>query len=86
MPAARVIGDDLRIAYVGHVTFLIQTNGLTILTDPVWRASPVSFAGSKRVISAGIQFENLSPIDIVWISHNHYDHLDLAIIHLVWQK
>ena len=51
LPPARVMGADLRVSYVGHVTFLIQTQGLNILTDPVWseRASPVSFAGPKRV-------------------------------------
>lgn len=55
-PPARVLGDDLRISNVGHVTFLIQTQGLNILTDPVLseRASPVSFAGPKRVIDPGI--------------------------------
>ncbi|XHD31833.1 MBL fold metallo-hydrolase [Wolbachia endosymbiont of Anurida maritima] len=73
---------------MGHVTFLIQTNGLNILTDPVWsdRASPVSFAGPKRVTDPGIKFENLPPIDIVWISHNHYDHLDLVTINSLWKK
>ena len=88
LPPARVMGSDLRVSYVGHVTFLIQTQGLNILTDPVWseRASPVSFAGPKRVIDPGINFEHLPPIDIVWVSHNHYDHLDLATINLLWQK
>jgi L-ascorbate metabolism protein UlaG (beta-lactamase superfamily) len=88
LPPARVMGSELRVSYVGHVTFLIQTNGLNILTDPVWseRASPVSFAGPKRVIDPGIKFENLPPIDVVWISHNHYDHLDLKTIDLLWEK
>lgn len=86
-PPERVYGDDLRVSNVGHVTFLIQTEGLNILTDPVWseRASPVSFAGPKRVIDPGIKFEELPPIDIVWISHNHYDHLDIATIKRLWQ-
>ena len=88
LPPARVMGSDLRVSYVGHVTFLIQTQGLNILTDPVWseRASPISFAGPKRVIDPGINFEHLPPIDIVWVSHNHYDHLDLTTINLLWQK
>jgi L-ascorbate metabolism protein UlaG (beta-lactamase superfamily) len=87
-PPQRIMGENLRVSYVGHVTFLIQTEGLNILTDPVWseRASPVTFAGPKRVQEAGIKFENLPPIDIVWISHNHYDHLDLATIDLLWEK
>jgi L-ascorbate metabolism protein UlaG (beta-lactamase superfamily) len=87
VPPKRVHGDALRVSNVGHVTFLIQTQGLNILTDPVWskRASPVSFAGPKRVIDPGIKFENLPPIDVVWISHNHYDHLDLTTIEKLWE-
>jgi len=87
-PPQRVAGDGLRISNVGHVTFLIQTQGLNILTDPVWseRASPVSFAGPKRVINPGIKFEDLPPIDVVWISHNHYDHMDISTIKRLWKK
>lgn len=87
-PPARILGDDLRVSNVGHVTFLIQTQGLNILTDPVWseRASPVSFIGPKRVIEPGIKFEDLPPIDVVWISHNHYDHLDVTTIKNLWDK
>ena len=88
IPPTRVFGDELRIVYVGHVTFLIQTQGLNILTDPVWseRASPVSFAGPKRVINPGIRLEDLPPIDVIWISHNHYDHLDIATIKRLWKE
>lgn len=77
-PPRRVEGDALRVSYVGHVTLLIQTRGLNILTDPVWsnRASPVPFHGPRRVRAPGIPFEALPPIDIVLVSHNHYDHLD----------
>lgn len=77
-PPQRVHGDALRVSYVGHVTLLIQTRGLNILTDPVWssRASPVPFHGPRRVREPGVPFENLPPIDIVLVSHNHYDHLD----------
>lgn len=87
-PPQRVLGDALRISNVGHVTFLIQTQGLNILTDPVWaeRASPFSFMGPKRVINPGIQFEDLPPIDVVWISHNHYDHMDLFTIKKLWES
>lgn len=85
-PPPRVMGSDLRVSNVGHVTFLIQTHGLNILTDPLWsdRASPVTFMGPKRVIDPGIHFEKLPPIDVVWISHNHYDHLDIATIKKLW--
>lgn len=87
-PPSRVMGSELRVSCVGHVTFLIQTHGLNILTDPVWsdRASPLRFFGPKRVIDPGIVFENLPPIDVVWVSHNHYDHLDLATIDALWRK
>lgn len=73
---------DLTITMVGHATLLIQTAGMNLLTDPVWsdRASPVSFAGPKRVTAPGIRFEDLPPIDAVLLTHSHYDHLDLATL------
>ena len=79
-PDARVAG--VRVTMVGHASLLIQTAGLNLLTDPVWseRASPVSFAGPKRVTAPGIGFADLPPIDAVLISHCHYDHLDLATL------
>jgi len=78
-PPKRVDGDRLRISFVGHATVLMQTQGLNILTDPIWaeRASPVTWAGPRRVHPPGIKFDDLPPIDVVLISHNHYDHLDL---------
>lgn len=80
IPDARVAG--LRVTMVGHASLLIQVDGLNILTDPVWsdRASPLSFAGPKRVTAPGIAFDSLPPIDAVLVSHNHYDHLDLATL------
>jgi L-ascorbate metabolism protein UlaG (beta-lactamase superfamily) len=77
-PPKRVDGLAWRISYVGHASVLIQTAGLNILLDPMWseRASPVSFAGPKRVNNPGIAFDDLPPIDAVLVSHNHYDHLD----------
>ena len=80
--------DKIRISYVGHVSFLIQTEGVNILTDPVWskRASPFSFIGPKRVIKPGINFKDLPKIDVILISHNHYDHLDLKTIQQLWYK
>jgi L-ascorbate metabolism protein UlaG (beta-lactamase superfamily) len=81
-PPARVDGDKARLSFVGHVSWLIQTAGLNILVDPVWseRASPVSFAGPKRRNDPGIAFEALPGIDIVLVSHGHYDHLDRATL------
>ncbi|MHA7971160.1 MBL fold metallo-hydrolase [Rhizobium sp. CAU 1783] len=81
-PKERVGGDDLRVTMIGHASLLIQVAGLNILTDPVWspRASPFSFAGPKRVVEPGIAFDALPPIDLVLVTHNHYDHLDLATL------
>ena len=66
------------ITWIGHSTCLIQLEGLNILTDPVWseRIGPVSWAGDVRAIDPGIALDKLPPIDIVLISHNHFDHLD----------
>jgi L-ascorbate metabolism protein UlaG (beta-lactamase superfamily) len=61
---------------------LIQAGGLNVLTDPVWsdRASPIPFAGPRRVWAPGIAFESLPAIDVILLSHNHYDHLDMATL------
>jgi L-ascorbate metabolism protein UlaG (beta-lactamase superfamily) len=66
----------------------MQTQGLNILTDPVWseRVSPFSFAGPERVRAPGVRFEDLPPIDLVLVSHNHYDHLDLATLKRLWER
>jgi L-ascorbate metabolism protein UlaG (beta-lactamase superfamily) len=81
-PPARVAGDKVRLSFVGHASWLIQTAGLNILIDPVWsaRASPFGFAGPKRVNDPGIAFDALPPIDVALVSHGHYDHLDLATL------
>jgi L-ascorbate metabolism protein UlaG (beta-lactamase superfamily) len=80
-PPQRVT-QGVRLSFVGHASWLIQTAGLNILVDPVWseRASPFSFAGPKRVNDPGIAFEALPPIDVVLVSHGHYDHLDIATL------
>jgi L-ascorbate metabolism protein UlaG (beta-lactamase superfamily) len=81
-PSERVPGGDLRITFINHTTFLIQTEGLNILTDPVWseRVSPFSFAGPRRRQPPGLRFRDLPPIDMVLLSHNHYDHLDVSTL------
>ncbi|MDB5478847.1 MAG: hypothetical protein JWM96_1342 [Alphaproteobacteria bacterium] len=81
-PPARVQGTALRAVFVNHATILLQTRGLNILTDPIWseRCSPFSFMGPKRVHAPGIVFEDLPKIDLVLISHAHYDHLDLPTV------
>jgi L-ascorbate metabolism protein UlaG (beta-lactamase superfamily) len=81
-PPPRVDGAAWRISYVGHASFLVQTAGLNILLDPVWsmRASPFRRIGPKRVNDPGIAFADLPPIDVVLVSHAHYDHLDVATL------
>src|SRR5271155_1145688 len=81
-PPARVGGTALRISFIGHASLLVQTAETNVLVDPVWsqRASPVSFAGPKRVNDPGIAFDALPKIDIVLVSHGHYDHLDVATL------
>jgi L-ascorbate metabolism protein UlaG (beta-lactamase superfamily) len=83
LPPPRLVeGGAMRVTFVNHATLLLQMDGLNILTDPIWseRASPVSFAGPKRVRPPGIRFEDLPPIDVVLVSHNHYDHMDLPTL------
>ena len=81
-PPPRVHGAALRVAFVGHATFLIQTQGVNLLVDPVWseRASPLRFAGPKRVNPPGIDFDDLPPLDAILLTHNHYDHMDMATL------
>ncbi|MGH9401569.1 MAG: MBL fold metallo-hydrolase [Terriglobia bacterium] len=82
-PPPRIIeGDNLRVTFINHSTTLIQTEGLNILTDPVWskRAGPVSWLGPERHRPPGLRFEDLPRIDFVLLSHNHYDHLDLPTL------
>jgi L-ascorbate metabolism protein UlaG (beta-lactamase superfamily) len=70
------------LTWIGHSTFLVQLDGLNVLTDPQFseRASPVSFAGPRRLNAPGLAFEDLPPIHLVLVSHDHYDHLDRATV------
>ena len=88
IPARRIDGDAMRITWIGHATALIQTQGLNILLDPVWakRDSPVQFDGPRRVRKPGVRFDDLPRIDIVLISHNHYDHMDIPTLGELWQR
>jgi L-ascorbate metabolism protein UlaG (beta-lactamase superfamily) len=74
--------DEIAITFINHATVLIQAKGINILTDPVWseRVSPVSWAGPKRSRDPGLTLEELPRIDLVVVSHNHYDHMDLATL------
>lgn len=79
-PPGEVGKGGLRVTHINHATMLIQLDGVNILTDPIWsaRASFVSWAGPRRVRAPGLKMEDLPRIDLILISHDHYDHLDLA--------
>ncbi len=72
----------LRATWMGHATVLLEIEGLRVLTDPVWseRVSPTSLAGPKRFFAPPIGLDELPPIEAVLISHDHYDHLDMATV------
>lgn len=74
--------DEVVVTFIGHTSFLIQTAAANVLIDPVyyWRASPLPFAGPRRVRAPGVRFEDLPPISLVLLSHNHYDHCDLGTL------
>src|SRR5438270_1781227 len=82
MPPPRVAGGELRVTFVNHATVLVQTESLNILIDPVWseRVSPLAWYGPKRHRPPGIRLADLPPIDLVLLSHNHYDHMDLPTL------
>jgi L-ascorbate metabolism protein UlaG (beta-lactamase superfamily) len=81
-PPQRFEASGIRSTLIGHASFLLQVVGLNILIDPVYseRVSPVSFAGPMRHNAPGIAFEKLPPVDVVLVSHGHYDHLDTATL------
>ncbi len=86
-PPARVEGDRMLATWVGHSSVLVQTAGINILTDPVWSksAGPLGF-GPTRVAEPGIRFEDLPKIDLVLVSHDHYDHMDLTTLKRLWDR
>jgi N-acyl-phosphatidylethanolamine-hydrolysing phospholipase D len=74
--------ENPSLTWIGHSTFLVRMDGVRFLTDPMFseRASPVSFAGPKRLVPPGVPLDDLPPIDFVTLSHDHYDHTDIASI------
>lgn len=84
VPAQRV-HDGVVVTYINHATILIQCDGVNIITDPVfsYRASPLPFLGPARYADPGVRLKDLPPIDIVLLSHNHYDHMDLASLRVI---
>ena len=89
-PPPRAARDRIAVTFIGHSTFLVQVGGLCVLTDPIWsdRCSPVSFAGPRRVRPPGQSLDSLPGVDLLLITHNHYDHMDLPTLRKVrarWQ-
>jgi len=84
-PPRRVADGRLRATFVNHATVLLQMDGVNVLTDPVWseRVSPFSFLGPRRHRPPGLRLEDLPPIDVVLVSHNHYDHMDVDTLRRV---
>jgi L-ascorbate metabolism protein UlaG (beta-lactamase superfamily) len=80
--------DEVVITFVGHASFLIQAPAANVLIDPVYyrRASPIPFAGPHRVRAPGVRFDDLPPISLVLLSHNHYDHCDLGTLRLLERR
>lgn len=87
-PPARVVGAAMLVTWIGHATTLVQTQGLNILTDPIWSdvAGPWNRFGPKRARGPGVRFADLPKIDVVLISHNHYDHMDLPTLERLWAR
>lgn len=81
LPASLARGE-VALTFINHITFLIQIQGLNVLTDPVYseRASPFLSLGPRRHRAPGLPFDDLPPIHLVLVSHNHYDHLDLPTL------
>jgi len=75
--------ESIHVTWLGHASTLVQMEGINFLTDPVFcpRASPVSFAGPKRYRDIPCELKDLPPISFIVISHDHYDHLDIEVVH-----
>jgi L-ascorbate metabolism protein UlaG (beta-lactamase superfamily) len=87
-PPERAAAGELFCTWIGHSTALIQVAGLNILTDPFFsrRASPFQWAGPRRVRPPALPLDQLPPIDLVVVSHNHYDHMDLPSLKKVMAR
>jgi L-ascorbate metabolism protein UlaG (beta-lactamase superfamily) len=87
-PPPRVATDRIAATFIGHSTFLLQVGGICVLVDPIWskRCSPVSFAGPRRARRPGQSLEALPGVDLLLVSHNHYDHMDLPTLRRVRRR
>jgi L-ascorbate metabolism protein UlaG (beta-lactamase superfamily) len=88
IPPKSIKDNNLRVTFINHATILLQIKGLTILTDPMWadRVSPVTWIGPKRIHAPGIPLEKLPKIDVILISHDHYDHLDMPTLSKLYYR
>ena len=84
-PPGRVAHDHISATFIGHSTFVVQVGGICVLTDPIWskRCSPVFFAGPRRVRQPGQRLSALPGVDLLLVTHNHYDHMDLPTLRRV---
>jgi len=82
LDALRETGPNPSVTWVGHSTLLVRMGGINFLTDPNWssRAGPTRFTGAFRHVAPGVEIGDLPPIDLVVISHNHYDHMDMPTL------
>jgi len=78
----QALAHNPSVTWIGHATFLVRMDGVTFLTDPIFsdRASPLAFAGPRRLVPPGVPLDQLPPLDFVTISHDHYDHADFPTI------
>jgi L-ascorbate metabolism protein UlaG (beta-lactamase superfamily) len=85
---AKVDPRRMFVTWIGHATVLVQAGGINILTDPIYatHSGPWGVTGPARVRDPGIRFDDLPKIDLVLISHDHYDHLDLATLKRLWER
>jgi N-acyl-phosphatidylethanolamine-hydrolysing phospholipase D len=84
----QAIQHNPSITWIGHSTMLVRMDGVTFLTDPMFseRASPLSFAGPRRLVAPGVPLDALPPVDFATLSHDHYDHTDVASIRALAER
>lgn len=87
-PPRRARSDRIAATFIGHSTFLVQIGGVAVLFDPIWsqRCSPVAFAGPRRARRPGQSLDALPAVDLLLVSHNHYDHMDLPTLRRVRRR
>jgi hypothetical protein len=87
-PPPTRVSSGVRVTFINHATVLVQMAGLNILTDPVWspRVGPLSWLGPRRHKAPGLSLYELPHIDVIVLSHNHYDHLDVPTLKQLWAR